>query len=134
MSSVPRGKLIGMQVYNPDGTVVGTIQDVELPIGGGEINLQVLSKFNTVERIPWGMVGAAGDIVILKERIELKQPEQAVAPSYTTTAAPQPTAVYTPSRPGKGRKEKYPCPTCGKDLTWIEQYQRWYCYSCGKYA
>ena len=25
------------------------------------------------------------------------------------------------------------CPDCGGELTWIEEYQRWYCYSCEKY-
>jgi hypothetical protein len=25
------------------------------------------------------------------------------------------------------------CPTCGKQLTWIPKYARWYCYSCQKY-
>lgn len=25
------------------------------------------------------------------------------------------------------------CPDCGQELTWIEQYQRWYCYGCQKY-
>jgi len=26
------------------------------------------------------------------------------------------------------------CPTCGGPLTYIQQYQRWYCYKCQKYA
>ncbi len=26
------------------------------------------------------------------------------------------------------------CPTCGKDLTYIPQYDRFYCYACGNYA
>jgi len=25
------------------------------------------------------------------------------------------------------------CPKCGKPATWIEQYQRWYCYDCKEY-
>jgi len=25
------------------------------------------------------------------------------------------------------------CPNCGQPATWIEQYQRWYCYGCQKY-
>ncbi len=25
------------------------------------------------------------------------------------------------------------CPDCGGELTWIEEYNRWYCYSCEKY-
>lgn len=27
-----------------------------------------------------------------------------------------------------------PCPNCGKDLTYIAQYDRLYCFSCGRYA
>jgi len=26
------------------------------------------------------------------------------------------------------------CPTCGGPLTYIQQYQKWYCYKCEKYA
>jgi len=29
---------------------------------------------------------------------------------------------------------KNPCPTCGRDLSYIEKYGRFYCYSCKKYA
>lgn len=25
------------------------------------------------------------------------------------------------------------CPTCGRPATYIQQYNRWYCYNCGKY-
>ena len=25
------------------------------------------------------------------------------------------------------------CPTCGRPATYIQQYNRWYCYSCSKY-
>jgi ribosomal protein S27AE len=32
-------------------------------------------------------------------------------------------------------EEKGPiCPDCGKDMSFIEQYGRWYCYSCERYA
>jgi len=132
-----------MQVYNPDGSFVGTVQDIELALGGGDFFLQVLSKFNTTEKIPWGSVAAAADIIILKEKIELKQPE---APAVTT-AAPLPMTPTPPSTQPRGgvlssvlsrvpfgRSEKPRCPTCGQELTWIDQYQRWYCYNCGKYS
>jgi len=32
----------------------------------------------------------------------------------------------------KGEKKRS-CPNCGKDLSYIEQYDRWYCYACEKY-
>ena len=42
----------------------------------------------------------------------------------------------------RGRKPSYPppppepakaCPTCGKPLSYIREYDRWYCYSCKEY-
>jgi sporulation protein YlmC with PRC-barrel domain len=143
MSGVPRSKLIGMQVYNPDGTFVGTVQDIELPVGGGEFGLQILSKYNTTESLPWSNVGAAADIIILKEKLELKQPETPPAAMYAPTqpqvVSQQPAARTSPisaitSKLPFGRRERQSCPTCGKELSWIEQYQRWYCYNCGKYV
>jgi predicted RNA-binding Zn-ribbon protein involved in translation (DUF1610 family) len=31
------------------------------------------------------------------------------------------------------QQDEYECPKCGDMLEWIEQYQRWYCHSCGEY-
>jgi len=31
-------------------------------------------------------------------------------------------------------KVEHPCPTCSRELTYIAQYSRWYCYSCRAYA
>src|SRR5207249_593907 len=28
----------------------------------------------------------------------------------------------------------HPCPTCGRELTYIARYRRWYCYHCPAYA
>jgi hypothetical protein len=52
------------------------------------------------------------------------QPQPVVQPQPQMAApAPAPTpAVQTP------------CPSCSKELTWVQQYNRWYCYACGKYA
>ena len=31
-------------------------------------------------------------------------------------------------------KQKTPsCPKCGKEATWIPEYQRWYCHNCKEY-
>jgi len=40
-----------------------------------------------------------------------------------------PAAPPPPPPPGAAT-----CPTCGGPLTYVEQYQRWYCYKCKKYA
>lgn len=27
-----------------------------------------------------------------------------------------------------------PCPTCGRPMTWVDQYDRWFCDVCEKYS
>ena len=52
-------------------------------------------------------------------------------PSYKpkeSTVNPQTATFFVASQYGT------PCSRCGKPLTFVPQYQRWYCYSCGKYA
>jgi hypothetical protein len=44
-----------------------------------------------------------------------------ISPAYAPPAPPP--AATTPV-----------CSTCGGPLTYIEQYKRWYCYKCQKYA
>ncbi len=145
MGHVPRSKLIGMHVYNPDGTYVGVVEDIALPVGEGEMAIQVMAKDKSIKLIEWSKISAVGDIVILKEKIEVKEPEvEAAAPSPAVQAPRIQQQTQQQSKLGgiKGiiskvipkSGEKPLCPSCGKPLTFIEQYQRWYCYSCEKYV
>lgn len=57
---------------------------------------------------------------------------------------PVPTAMViteTPIEPARTEPStvrttfvSHPCPTCGRELTYISQYGRYYCYSCSRYA
>jgi len=51
---------------------------------------------------------------------------------FAPVGAPAAVKPASASKAQKTGKTKF-CPTCGKEATWIEQYQRWYCYSCQKY-
>jgi len=42
--------------------------------------------------------------------------------------------VGKPKPPPPPPPPAYNCPTCGNPLTFIEQYQRWYCPNCKKYV
>ena len=48
---------------------------------------------------------------------------------------PEDSVVYRLPLVEKGKNEKLgsPCAKCGKPLSWIEKYARWYCYTCQKY-
>jgi hypothetical protein len=48
--------------------------------------------------------------------------------------APQPQPNYTQAPPPQPAYQVPPCPFCGGPLTWIPQYQRWYCYRDQRYA
>ncbi|MCK4714542.1 MAG: hypothetical protein KAT35_03130 [Candidatus Aenigmarchaeota archaeon] len=63
------------------------------------------------------------------EEPELDEPkfdDEAATPSFE-----EPSAPATPSVPPQ---PQYSCPTCGAVVTYIPQYQRYYCYTCQKYV
>lgn len=114
--SVTRERLIGMQVIDGEGYLVGTVKDISFTIGKMDILLRIEGKDGATKEIPWGDVQAVGDFVLLRPR-----PTQTVEVQQA-----QPVQVQTQEAPI--------CPTCKRPLTWIQQYQRWYCYKCRKYV
>jgi sporulation protein YlmC with PRC-barrel domain len=102
--AVTKDMLVGMQVIDAEGCIVGTVKDVAFMVGKAGISLYVESKKGEGQNVTWEQVQAVGDFIILK-------PEK--------TQEPQQASV---------------CPTCGGQLTYVPQYQRWYCHKCKKYA
>jgi len=109
--SVTKDKLIGMKVIDADGNLVGTVKDVGFTVGKAGISLSVEGKDDEIRDIAWENIQGAGDFVILKPA--------ATEPSTLAQAA-QPTQPT--------------CPTCKGPLSYIQQYQRWYCHKCQKYV
>jgi len=61
-----------------------------------------------------------------------KGPAETYQPPATYQASQTP---QVPPPPPQEAAQNIPaCPNCGRPLTWIEQYQRWYCYNCQRYA
>jgi len=114
-----KDRLIDMQVINNEGNIVGKVQDIAFVVGKvGSMNLIVTTKEGKNIEIPWEDIQAAGDFVVLKSS---GIPSQSAAGQPTGTQQGQPTQQKT-------------CPTCQGPLTWIPQYQRWYCYKESKYV
>jgi len=109
-----RDALVSMQVIDAKGRLVGKVKDVAFAVGKMGIALTVESEGGNVQTVPWDQIQAASDFIILKPVAE------AVQQSY------QPQQAAQPAQPT--------CPTCGRPLTWIPQYQRWYCYNDKKYV
>jgi sporulation protein YlmC with PRC-barrel domain len=108
--SVTKDRLIGMKVIDGEGNLVGTVKDVGFTVGKPGISLSVEDKAGEIQDIPWENIQGAGDFVTLKP-----------APQAATPTQPEPQAQPT-------------CPTCKGPLSFIQQYQRWYCHKCQKYV
>lgn len=113
--SVTKDRLVGMTVIDSEGNIVGTVKDVGFTVGKAGISLSVEGKDGDIRDVAWDNIQGAGDFVLLKP----SSAQQAVA-------AAQPAQAAQSSQPK--------CSTCGGPLSYIQQYQRWYCYNCKKYV
>ncbi len=117
-----RDALVAMQVIDAHGRLVGKVKDVAFAIGKMGISLTVENEDGETQHIDWEKVQAAADFILLK-------PEQATPVTYQPQVQQQPVQAATQPQASQPL-----CPTCNKPLTWIPQYQRWYCYTDKKYA
>ena len=115
--TVTKDKLVGMTVIDSNGDAVGTVKDVGFTIGKAGISLNVEGKDGGSQNIAWDDVQAAGDFVLLKA---------------ATVKASKEVKPATSTQPAQSGETK--CPTCKGQLSYIQQYQRWYCYKCQKYV
>jgi sporulation protein YlmC with PRC-barrel domain len=119
--ALTRDRLNGMEVIDADGKIVGKVKDVAFAVGKTGISLSVENEDGDIRNIPWEDIQAAGDYIVLKPVPQVAAQLQQPVPSV---AQPQPQAQQaTPL-----------CPTCGRPLNYIQQYQRWYCYNEKKYV
>jgi len=116
--SVTKDRLVGMTVIDSEGNIVGTVKDVGFTVGKAGISLSVEDKDGDIRDVAWDSIQGAGDFVLLKP--SANQPSFAAQPVQAAQPAAQPTQPL--------------CPTCGRPLTYVQQYQRWYCYNDKKYV
>ena len=119
-----RDALVSMEVIDAKGRLLGKVKDVAFAIGKNGISLTVEGENAEIKNVAWEEVQAASDYIILKPVA------QAV---YQQSYQPQQQAAQSTQAAQQAQSQPL-CPTCGKPLTWIPQYQRWYCYNDKKYA
>ena len=118
-----RDALVSMQVIDAKGRLIGKVKDVAFAVGEKGIVLATENEDGEIQNIAWETVQAASDFIILKPQSTLQstnQPQQKPGQTGVQTAQQQSTQPL--------------CPICNRPLTWIPEYQRWYCYSDKKYA
>ncbi|MGE5556053.1 MAG: PRC-barrel domain-containing protein [Methanocella sp.] len=115
-----------MQVIDAKGRLVGKVKDIAFAIGKNGIALTVEGKDGQVTNVAWEEVQAASDFIVLKPVM--------AQPVYQQSNLQQDAAQAVPVQQQPATQTPPLCPSCGKPLTWIPQYQRWYCYNDKKYA
>jgi len=108
-----RDALVSMQVIDAQGRLLGKVKDVAFAVGKMGISLTVEKEDGETRNVAWEDVQAAQDFIVLKPQIQSAQ---------------------TASQPAEQQSTHPICPTCNQPLTWIPQYQRWYCYNDKKYV
>jgi len=116
--AMTKDRLIGMQVIDSEGNNAGTIKDIAFTVGKVGMTLIVDTGNRQDMEVPWEQIQAAGDYVLLKP-----------SSTQTQTFVPQMTA-----QPQQAQAQQPICPTCKGPLSYIQQYQRWYCYKEQKYV
>ena len=118
--ALTRDALTSMQVIDAEGNLVGKVKDVAFAVGKMGISLSVVNDEGETRSVAWEDVQAASDFIILKPTAHgVVQTQQA-----TQTVEQQPQQAQAQPL----------CPTCNRPLTYIQQYQRWYCYNEKKYV
>lgn len=121
-----RDALVSMQVIDAKGRLIGKVKDVAFAVGKMNIALTVENEDGETQNIAWEDVQAASDFIVLKPQLfqqSTDQPQQQ-----------QQQPVQTVAQPAQQQSTQPLCPTCSRPLTWIPQYQRWYCYNDKKYV
>lgn len=113
-----KDRLLGMQVINSEGNNAGTIKDIAFTVGKVGMTLIIETGNGEDMEVPWEQIQAAGDYVLLKP-----------VPGQTQTFGQQPT-----SQSQQTQAQQPICPSCKGPLSYIQQYQRWYCYKEQKYV
>lgn len=116
-----RDALISMQVIDAKGRMIGKVKDVAFAIGKMGISLTVENDNGEIQNVEWEQIQAASDFIILK-------------PLAQTAYQIQQQTAQTVAQPAQQQSTQPLCPTCNRPLTWIPQYQRWYCYNDQKYV
>lgn len=118
-----RDSLVSMQVIDSNGQLVGKVADIAFEVGKSGISLAVETETGETRMVEWSEVQAASNFILLKNQ------------SSQSESVTQPQAETQSQTKGPMAKQKTPptCPLCNKSLTWIPQYNRYYCYNDKKY-
>ena len=112
-----KDSMANMEVIDSEGNKVGNVEDITFTVGNLSVTLILKTKAGENKQIAWEDIQAVGDYVVLRP-----------PGSQGQSTVSQPVMLAEQQNQGQA------CPTCGGPLTYIPEYNAWYCYKDKKYA
>jgi sporulation protein YlmC with PRC-barrel domain len=112
--ALTKDTMANMEVIDSEGNKVGNVEDISFTVGNLSVTLILKAKTGETRQIAWEEIQAVGDYVVLRP--------------------PGGQSLATVSQAIVPQDQGQLCPTCGGTLTYIPEYQAWYCYKEKKYA
>ena len=113
--SMPIQQLIGLQVIDTKGSVVGNVKDVAIDFLKKEVSLRVTTKNKAEMDFGWDDVQSVEDVVLLKRQIDLPT-ARPIEVDTSTNAQPVQTLMICPSCGASAPSRAKYCSKCGSDL------------------
>ncbi len=115
---VPTQRVVGMQVIDLKGTVIGNVKDVSVNLEKRDMALLVTTRARSELNISLDDVKSIEDVVLLGKVIEIPKAEAAVLPAAgpLTVPVPSPGMIICPSCGTTVPAHAKFCPKCGSKL------------------
>ena len=113
--SLPTQQLIGLQVIDTKGSVIGNVKDVAIDFLNKGVSLKVTTKNKAEMDFGWEDVQSVEDVVLLKRQIDLSAARPTEVNTSTNTQAVQTLMICPSCGASAPARAKY-CSKCGSDL------------------
>ncbi len=105
-------KLLGMQVIDVKGSLVGVVRDVGVDLSDKQLILFVTTRARTDIEIAWGNIQSIEDVVLLTKPVETPLPPAGTPPSVAPPAVAMGPVICPKCKFEAPAHAKF-CPKCG---------------------
>jgi len=112
---LPLQELVGLQVIDTKGSLVGNVKDVSLDFENKDISLKVATKNMGEMDFGWEDVQSVEDVVLLKKPVDVTPSRPENKPSSPVEQAVQALLICPSCGASSPARAKF-CSKCGADL------------------
>jgi len=128
-----REKIVGKQVIDENGNVVGTVKDITFDLPRGKMSIIMVDDKNKETEISSDNVSAVGDVVLLSGSEKVSEPVVVAAktPVSPTTVPPTTVTSTTSSTPSQPSSKAASSPGLCQNCNFQNETESHFCIKCG---